>query len=296
MKNYEFPKNILKKLLNHFSFDRYSGGRAVFKTVKPIVSKVIRPYCIFSQLEKGGKSETFFEAYDTEIIRREGDALYGPANMFRSGKTAPANGEIIGCFTLCQFTFANNIKLHELFPLPCIIPADDGGVKLGEICVELRSIADNFEQNCILNTVREKILALEILLILAKHAKLNIALLNGEALRGKSHSAFSRTLDHITTHYNKNLSISELAHMANFSTSRFHRIFKSSTGFSPMNYIIRIRLDRAQEFLLMSQKSIAEISREIGWDDPFYFSRIFTSKIGMSPKKYREHSNLAVFY
>lgn len=65
--------------------------------------------------------------------------------------------------------------------------------------------------------------------------------------------------------------------------------FKKKTGYSPMQYIISRKIGEAQNLLINTNFSVAEIAAMIGYDNPNYFNLIFTKTIGMPPGKYRKH-------
>lgn len=83
------------------------------------------------------------------------------------------------------------------------------------------------------------------------------------------------------------LDIDQLAKLCNVSRSYFFSLFRRETGMTAQQYQRRERLARARKLLLFSRKSVAEIAGEVGWNDPFHFSRIFTRETGYSPTKYR---------
>lgn len=101
-------------------------------------------------------------------------------------------------------------------------------------------------------------------------------------------SKLSDCIRFITTHYNINIPVNELAKSCNLSESRFLHIFKTATGMSPHLYQQELRLNNAMLLLSSTKLSVSEISTQSGYSDPLYFSRIFKRKTGMSPMKYRE--------
>ncbi|MEV6763072.1 AraC family transcriptional regulator [Streptomyces sp. NPDC051105] len=65
-------------------------------------------------------------------------------------------------------------------------------------------------------------------------------------------------------------------------------------GCSPKDYLIGIRLGRAQELLATTELSVAAVARRVGYDDPAYFSRLFTRRVGMAPVRFRAQQSRAV--
>lgn len=85
----------------------------------------------------------------------------------------------------------------------------------------------------------------------------------------------------------KRLTLNEIADHTGFSSSHFSTLFQKRTGHSPLNYFAQLKMQKACHFLDFSDMKINQIILKIGYDDPFYFSRIFTKTMGMSPTEYR---------
>jgi len=92
----------------------------------------------------------------------------------------------------------------------------------------------------------------------------------------------------IDLHQYSNLGMEELAKICNLSLSSFKREFKKVFNDSPANYILNAKLKKAQELLTMSDMPINEIAYDTGFNDPLYFTRQFTKKVGASPSAYRK--------
>ena len=89
-------------------------------------------------------------------------------------------------------------------------------------------------------------------------------------------------------HANQPLQVARLAAVANVSASHYFAVFKSLTGFAPMDFFIRLRMQRACELLDATALCIKEVAALLGYDDQFYFSRVFKSVNGVAPTDYRK--------
>jgi len=87
---------------------------------------------------------------------------------------------------------------------------------------------------------------------------------------------------------NKSYTLDEIATKFNYSKSYLHTKFKSNTGYPIMVFFNLKKTQKACEYLNYTDLSIKEISFKVGFLDPLYFSRIFKSFMGKSPRNYRK--------
>lgn len=94
-------------------------------------------------------------------------------------------------------------------------------------------------------------------------------------------------MDYMLAHLHQPMRISTLSTMAGLSASRFFELFKHATGDTPLNWFIRARMKWAGELLVRSSLPIKQIAGQVGYEDQFYFSRLFKSVHGIAPTAYR---------
>ncbi|MEI7420905.1 MAG: AraC family transcriptional regulator [Prolixibacteraceae bacterium] len=86
----------------------------------------------------------------------------------------------------------------------------------------------------------------------------------------------------------KKLRLNEIAEAAELSISHYSKLFQTRTGHSPIDYFTQLKVQRACRLLDNSGWMIADVARESGFDDQFYFSRVFRKVMGLSPAEYRK--------
>ena len=74
----------------------------------------------------------------------------------------------------------------------------------------------------------------------------------------------------------------------NLSPYYFSKLFKEETGENFIEYLTKLRIQKAKELLVDKEKSMKEICGQVGYSDPNYFSRIFKKSVGVTPTEYRE--------
>ena len=86
----------------------------------------------------------------------------------------------------------------------------------------------------------------------------------------------------------KNIRITDLADTCNCSSSNIYKLFKHNLNSSPRDFFIHLKMERARKYLTQSNLKVKEIGLRLGYDDQYYFSRIFSKHVGVSPANYRK--------
>jgi AraC-like DNA-binding protein len=102
------------------------------------------------------------------------------------------------------------------------------------------------------------------------------------------------TLDYLQNHYQEEIRIDTLAEIAQFHPSYYSQLFKQAMDKSPVTFLTHLRVNRAKEMLLLTDKPVRDIAAEVGYKDEFYFSRRFKESSGYSPKAYAKKKDKKV--
>lgn len=98
-----------------------------------------------------------------------------------------------------------------------------------------------------------------------------------------------RAQKYVEEHYmSEHIALNAVAEYVNMNPSYFSFVFRKETGLTFVEYVTRVRLERAKELLLCSSLKISEIAYKVGYNDPQYFSYLFKKYNQCSPKEYRQ--------
>lgn len=109
-----------------------------------------------------------------------------------------------------------------------------------------------------------------------------------EQSSGQRRSSLENVIEYMQNNLNSNLRLKDFAREAGMSASHFSERFRRQTGQSPIAYFIHLRMRLACRMLDLSGKPVKTVASEIGYRDPYYFSRIFKKSMGISPENYRD--------
>lgn len=107
-----------------------------------------------------------------------------------------------------------------------------------------------------------------------------------QTLARPSLTRISNAIAYIEAHYAKPLHLANLTSIVHMSLSNLYRDFKSATGFSPIEYLIRLRVMRGAELLRQGKLNVTETAFQTGFNDSNYFSRKFREIMGIGPRQF----------
>lgn len=99
-------------------------------------------------------------------------------------------------------------------------------------------------------------------------------------------SAFKNVLTYIENHYGSEISLDDLADVADMNPNYFCRFFKNMTGKTPIDYLNYFRIEKACAKLAEGSKTVAEIAECCGYNDCGYFIKVFKRYKGVTPSRY----------
>lgn len=152
----------------------------------------------------------------------------------------------------------------------------DAGDLFREILMAHRSVAP-------LSRLRLSQLFLKLICLLASHTAESQQMNN-------TNSRIQAAVEYINLKYDEQITIQQLCHVANYSASHLRRLFVSTYGISPQEYIIRKRIDAAKERLLeYTESSIETVALSLGFSSTSYFCKQFRKHVGITPLTYQKN-------
>ena len=94
--------------------------------------------------------------------------------------------------------------------------------------------------------------------------------------------------EYIQRHFTQDLSLDEVSEKVQISPYYFSKLFKKETGENFIEYLTKVRIEKAKKLLRESQMTMKEISNAVGYSNPNYFSHTFKKNVGVSPSEYKE--------
>lgn len=104
--------------------------------------------------------------------------------------------------------------------------------------------------------------------------------------------AFEKALEYIRKNYRKNITLEEVSNYVHLSPFYLSHEFKNFTGMNFIDYLTKIRIEKALYLLSTTSMSIKEVGKNVGYNDPNYFGKVFKKEVGVSPKKFKESKKI----
>jgi len=215
---------------------------------------------------------------------RTGQAIFIPANISHSASVnkeqnnqllfSCINSQVLDSFA----TPANSIYLKRL--VQTISMTQTNSPNMLEISRDLLKI---HKDNSLFQTCIKENLYLRLLLA---HISEDISLHNQEDAPAAIRIAKAKKW--IEQHYEEELNLEKVAQQVNMSRSHFARQFRQYTGFSMIDYLLKVRCDAIATQLAQSDTDISEIAFSVGFSNLSHFYRHFKRRYGTTPRAFRQ--------
>ncbi|MGC6424878.1 MAG: AraC family transcriptional regulator [Lentimonas sp.] len=103
-----------------------------------------------------------------------------------------------------------------------------------------------------------------------------------------SFETYQRCREYIYDHFKTLHSMKEVSEVCHVDRAYLSRLFKKHTGEGPYQFLIRMKMESAAEALRFGNASVKAAAADVGFDDPFHFSRVFKKTFGLSPKQFAQ--------
>ncbi|MNI84013.1 HTH-type transcriptional activator Btr [compost metagenome] len=114
---------------------------------------------------------------------------------------------------------------------------------------------------------------------------------NKSAAREDGRSVVEKSMRYIEANYHKDLSIEEVAEVADLSISHFCTLFKQISGYTFLEFVTHCRMEKAKYILQNSNVKVYQVAPLVGYQDPRYFTQVFKKATGKTPTEYREENS-----
>ena len=98
----------------------------------------------------------------------------------------------------------------------------------------------------------------------------------------------SRSLQYLEEHFSDPITIGDIISCSQVSRRHFFRLFEQAVGVTPMEYLKKLRLQKAASLLLTTNSSVTQVAFDCGFNDSNYFSSMFRKEYGLSPSQFRK--------
>lgn len=227
-----------------------------------------------SKLYYVSKGELVMKLYGSTMIVREGDMMLIPANTVHSCcLTESRYAELAWCHFTLNSGQEDYFKNYEIPPLLHVEDRDTVS-SLFQLLFSTHTMEES----------RRKLISTTAICSLVDYYFLHSPIIKYDTEADR----IRQVITYIDEHYTENITVQQLAQLANYSESHLSKRFHDVTGMPPMRYLSNVRIKQAKLLLQFSDEPVCEIMERCGFMDAAYFSRVFKKVIGYSPQVFRK--------
>lgn len=207
---------------------------------------------------------------------KKGDVLFFPKGFVHSGASRPSNP-----WTFCYAGFEIEALPPTSFDAVARIQKHTTTLNSHQVSAAFTELAHAWSAKLPGHLIRCRSLILELLsLVINESHHLNAA------SRVPHYYVINNIVQSIQREYAASFRVEELSKRSGLSPAYFRRLFKQVTGYTPVNYVNRVKIDKAKDLLLSGECNVSEAAEAVGFDNVFYFSRLFKRISAVNPSEY----------
>ena len=235
----------------------------------------------------------------------QGESLYLIDNEWRTVRSGDillfnpgvdhAEKQLLNTYSHQLHIGIRNFKLHGLaqnhFPATqSLLSMQDSQLKIFDKAWQL---IEEFNQQQTNFNLMGKALVMEMMILILRslEKKERLSDETQASQNDRMHQVVQLIMTYMENNYAKDISIEQLATLYYVSPTYLSKIFKDLTGFSPINYLIQIRLKKAHELLTTDDLTVKEVAKAVGYEDAYHFSKSFKKHFGTSPSLVKKQEN-----
>lgn len=228
------------------------------------------------------RTDPFFRLYfpvqgKIRISGCDGTTVIGPGQSYLFPANVPFRFLSLGGFTHYWVHFRSRMLPHlPQFQKLCSVPGRPEDAALWKDFLQTAQCQDSFA-----GAIRANLLLRRLLLPFLEKAGPD------DSLRPLELERFQIALDFAAQHLDEPLSTPRLAALCDLNRNEFSRAFRQAFGIPPKQYLTRLRMERAKELLLTTNETVKEIAARCGYDNEYFFYRIFKKYVQLTPTVYR---------
>lgn len=222
----------------------------------------------------GGEAHYSWDGHGCTV--RKGDVLFFPKGFVHSGASKPSNP-----WSFCYVAFDIQTFEPTTPDIAQRIQKLTTTLNVHQVSAAFNELVHAWSAKMPGHLIRCRSLVLELLALVIHETHHLIT-----ASRVPHYYAINNIVQAIQREYAANFSVEELSEQSGLSPAYFRRLFKQVTGYTPVNYINRVKIDKAKDLLLSGECNVSEAAEAVGIDNVFYFSRLFKRISSVNPSEY----------
>jgi AraC family transcriptional regulator len=265
--------------VRRYRFPRVVDGFLVPATAEPLIACNIAGSAEFQEREIGA-------AWLSRRVRRGDLFVTGSKTPYELRWNSPLGAELevihihlaVDQFTAALETVYQDdvaaVEVSEFFG------RDETLVHLSLACAELLSSGTAGNAKCVAAFA-------QLLAVYIAEKYTNVAAQRPDYRGGLPIGRLRKIEDYVRSHLAESISIGKMGELAELSPFHFARVFKQTTGMTPLQFVTRERMLQAQKLIRETSRSLIEIALEVGYTSPSHFTQVFRRAVGVAPTQFR---------